>query len=226
MAGRGSYVPGQRGYSKQNPKPVQPKRQWYEYLPLVSKGFDDKLTQYQNEYNEWMWKRDTEYDSLEQQRKRMEEAGFNPALMYDNAGGNLAANQTEAQVATGAPDNVGTVLSTLMDGRMKVAQIKDVEAAAGLKTAQAQDLLKDMKSKDTVWYRRDGKPIDWKSMTSRDRKAWFESIEKIDKATQEYHRAGSEKEKKEILQKINNLQNIMMIMNMVTGTGRMLGSFF
>ena len=113
--------------------------------------------------------------------------------------------------------NMGSFLDRFMDTKMKLAQIKDVSAAAKLKDTQADDLAKDMTAKDSDWYNRKGGEMDYNAMTPRNKKAYFEANQALDKATEQFYRAEGSKEQAEILKKINSLKNIMLIMQTVSG---------
>ena len=49
--------------------------------------YNQKLSQQQFDQNVAMWNMQNEYNSPIAQRKRLEEAGLNPSLMYGNGGG-------------------------------------------------------------------------------------------------------------------------------------------
>jgi len=108
-----------------------------------------------------------------------------------------------------------------MDSRMKLAQIKDVESAAQLKSAQSVDLLKDIDAKDTVWTNMESK---LGTMTPRQRAAYQGPIKQYHELMTQYQKsitAGNQAEgskyQASILKKIDALKNTIMVMQMVSG---------
>ena len=208
-----------------NIRPNYPKRKWYQYLPFFNKGYEDELGKYQNQYNEWNWNKENLYNSPASQMDRWKEAGLSTNLMYGQGTPGNASQPANAEISK-STDSIGVSsgIDRLMEGKMKLAQIKDVEAAAKLKEYQTQDLKAEIFSKDT--------PHNWnvterdiKDMSSRQRTAYTQSMQEYHKLIGELYKAGSEKNKEMITHKIAALQDKMMIMQMISGGMSAIGRF-
>lgn len=200
-------------------KPTMPTRKWWQYIPGLGQGYEDKLARYQNLYNEWMWNQQNKYNSPASQVSRYREAGLSPALMYGqgdagNAEMGRAAERPEVKDTSGLLSNT---LGRFMDTSMKVAQIKDTNATARLKNTQADDLQKEMSAKDTYWTGKGGAPIDWSKMSARERSHWAKSQYELRQLEQQLYKTKGTKAQAEIMEKINNIKNIMLIMQLATG---------
>lgn len=217
-----------------NVRPKMPVRKWYQYLPIFRQGYEDQLSRYQQDYDQWALNEQLRYNEPKSAMERYRQAGLNPNLIYgDISEGNVGRQQDKLQFERPGQtaDPTGMVLSRFMDAKMKLAQIKDVEAAATLKGAQATDLLRDIKVKDFRFpYQldKDGNVVnrvDPLKMNPRERKIYSESEREMNAAINEFYKAGTQKQQEQIMSKINELKNIMMIMSMVTGFGGMLSRF-
>jgi hypothetical protein len=91
---------------------------------------EQQQTAYQNDLK--MWNLQNAYNTPAAQRKRMEEAGLNPALMYKGAPVNTSSTMPKYQTMD-MPTYVHkfNVLSNYQDLRMKKAQADLLEAQAG-----------------------------------------------------------------------------------------------
>ena len=123
-------------------RPIMPPRPFHMYIPIVRQGYEDLLAQWQTEYDRWMLEQARKYDSPESQRGRMEDAGYNPNLFYDQ-GQNHAAGTAEAS----RPENlVGQDVSNIINSVMAIAtgltNIRKVKAdtLSSLKDVGLKDL--------------------------------------------------------------------------------------
>ena len=212
-------------------KPQYPKRKWWQHIPGFSKGFDDQLSQYQNDYNLWMWNKENKYNEPASQVDRWGEAGLSTNLMYGQGDSGNAGSGSPAERADTPTEGpgIGKVVERFMDSKMKLAQIKDVESAARLKNAQSNDLMSEMTAKDKSRHVANTPEEQQKIMQSlspRERKIYAESITELNKAVETYHNARTAKEKETISRKVAALQDKMMIMQMVTGGLGTIARFF
>lgn len=210
-------------------KPRQPVRKWYQYLPIFKQGFEDQMAQYSDDYNQWALRQQQKYNEPKSMMARYQEAGLNPSLIYgDISSGNAGQSEMAAhkEMPRDTGNATGMVLDRFMDAKMKLAQIKDVEQAASLKKAQRDNLMAEIGAKDTDWYNRKGLKVDINTLTPRQRKYYAESMASVQKWSQDLSKATSENQKAQILQKINEVQNMIIWMNMVTSVGGMLGRFW
>lgn len=84
------------------------------------------------EYAKEMW----DYTNYENQRKHLEEAGLNPGLLYGMSGGGGSSATGAGKVETPAQGSSQAVAMGLQ-ASMQQAQIRDLEASARLKEAEA-----------------------------------------------------------------------------------------
>ena len=133
-----------------------------------------------------------------------------------------SAQSTPAQrsdVGSEGP-GISSVIERFMDTKMKLAQVKDVEAGAKLKETQAHDLAQDIHSKDSQWINERGLTVPSQDqinkMSPRDRKAYSESVKELNMAMKELQNAKGAKHQASILGKIDTLKNKILIMQMVT----------
>jgi hypothetical protein len=208
--------------------PVVPKKRFWDYI--LPGRYKSKLAQYDNEYNYWMWQQQNAYNSPVNQVARYQEAGLSPALMY----GQGSPGNAEAGKQAVVPDNTGSlgdaivgVLDRFMNGRMKLAQIKDVEAAAKLKGAQATELIAETSSKEGLWFKEGMNKLDFdpRDLAPRDREKYYDLERQAAQLTRDLQTVRSSKASANILEKIDNLKNIMMIIQMISGMGGMVGRF-
>lgn len=95
----------------------------------------------QNQYAVANWNRENNYNSPQEQMKRLKAAGLNPNLVYGNGAAGLQANPISAPSAPAAPmqatapGNFGSVVSDAVGAALGIAQAKK----AGSETI-AQDL--------------------------------------------------------------------------------------
>lgn len=104
-----------------------------------------ELAKYQNEWNLQMWERQNAYNDPAMQRKRMVDAGFNPALMYGTGAANNTAGPAPRSADIQAPDysqrtpminDLPTMLSAFQDFQLKKAQTDNVKADTENKAAR------------------------------------------------------------------------------------------
>lgn len=104
-----------------------------------NRDYNLMLAQMQNSWSQDQWERENEYNLPINQRKRLEDAGLNPDLMYGNGGiQNIGASSPS--MTSGAPSSptdmsplgqkktIGDALRDSLDTEFMRAQIKQVEA--------------------------------------------------------------------------------------------------
>lgn len=215
-------------------QPVRPNIPKFKLGYLFSGKNKRNLQRYNEDYAMYQWQMENWYNDPSNAMKRYREAGLNPNLVYgDISAGNAGSAGKMPNVEPYAPidraSNVADmVLNRFMDGKMKLAQIKDTEAAARLKGAQATDLLKEIESKDKRWFDVNSNKvmdIDPRKLPYRDRQRYIEMATKTEQYLKEYQNAKSAKHQQEILGKINDLKNTMLIIQMVSSLGGVVGRF-
>lgn len=88
----------------------------------------------QNQYAVANWNRENNYNSPQEQMKRLKAAGLNPNLVYGNGAAGLQANPISAPSAPAAPmqvtapGNFGSVLSDSVNAALGIAQAKKANA--------------------------------------------------------------------------------------------------
>lgn len=86
------------------------------------------------------WNMTNQYNTPANQRKRLEEAGLNPALMYGSGSGSNTAGymsgSNQAPKSGGSAYNPRISLGDAADAAMKIAQIRNVEADTSKKKAE------------------------------------------------------------------------------------------
>lgn len=99
-----------------------------------NREFSREMWEKQNAVNDANWHRDNAYNSPANQRKLYEEAGLNPALLYESGGGFQSASAPAAPTAgsptTKAPEfDLGSVAGAYYDASLKKAQIDNIQGA-------------------------------------------------------------------------------------------------
>lgn len=204
MAGRATNNAGQM--------PQMPKRKWWQHLPFLNQSYNDKLAKYQNDYNLWFWNKENLYNSPAMQKARWEEAGLSTNLMYGqgtpgNAESGKPAERPEEQ-STGIEQMSG-ILSRMMDTKMKLAQVRSVEADTGIKQVQRMLLKNELNTKDVMEL--PGSKMFNRSMLTPRQTKYLAEMERA------LSQAESAKQQAEITKKINNWFVATMISQMATG---------
>lgn len=205
--------------------PKAPVPRFWDYF--FRQKYKSRVAQYQNEYNYWMWQQENKYNSPASQVQRYKDAGLNTALMYGQGNPGNAQKGQDAAVAEFNPQVAGGVLDRFLDSKMKLAQIADVQNSARLKGAQATDLMKDIESKEGLWMK-EGMNIqdfDPKNLSPRDRARYYELEKQAIQLNKELSNSRSAESTANILEKIDNLKNIMLIVQMFSGVGGVVGRF-
>jgi hypothetical protein len=126
-----------RNEARANQPPEMPQRQWWQYFPFLNQGYEDELASYQNEYDWWMTQNQREYDSYASQMERMNEAGLNPNLMYDQGesftGGKGQVHKPEDKTS----DSMRMVLDGIMNSVAMGAKIKNLNQVNALNKVKA-----------------------------------------------------------------------------------------
>ena len=118
-----------------------------------NKKFSEKMYERQKQDNLAFWKMQNEYNSPQAQRQRLEEAGFNPAMMYGSkaAPGNASPiNTPDVKPVNMRPvdgDNFD-VLARYFDTKIRQAQVDNLKADNTVKKQEA--LLKAAQIESTV----------------------------------------------------------------------------
>lgn len=120
-------------------------------LNKKNREFTREMWDKQNAVNDANWHRDNFYNSPANQRKLLEEGGYNPALMYDQGGFQSASSPaapTASSPVTKSPEfDGGAIMSSYYNAKMQSAQLDNIEGATrnaaiatasdvGLKAAQ------------------------------------------------------------------------------------------
>lgn len=133
-----------------------------------NRAFTREMWDKQNAVNDANWLRDNAYNSPANQRKLLEEGGYNPALMYDQGGFQSASSPaapTASTPNTKANDyDGGAVMSAYYNAQMAPAQLDNLKSATEnasrmadadviLKGAQTGALLTDTNQKTELFGR-------------------------------------------------------------------------
>ena len=106
--------------------------------------YNQKLANYQNDYNYWMWQQQNQYNSPKSQMDRFTEAGLSKNLMYGqgdagNAGDPKSAEGNPMEQAQGFSSvNPLAKLNMLGDYKMKMANVDYIKANTPRVTAVAK----------------------------------------------------------------------------------------
>lgn len=122
-------------YEDLGPRPEMPGRKWYDFLPFFNQKYEDELARWQTDYDWWMTQNQRIYDSQKEQKKRWDEAGLNPNLMY-----------TQGQTFSGGKgsgtkpldkESFQTTVKGLAKGALMAAQIGNIESVRKLNNLKA-----------------------------------------------------------------------------------------
>lgn len=210
-------------------KPIIPKRKWWQYLPFLGKKYDDELAQYESDVSDWYWERETEYTDPKNQADLWREAGFSPGIMYGQGAGSAGEGAGTPDASASNRGNVtGMKLDRFLDAQQKLAMVKDTNASAKLKGAQATDLLKEIESKDSRWWdenKNDVMDIDPRKLPYRDRIRYQQAAIQMENYVKEYNTAKSSRHQASILGKIDEQKNLMLMIQMFSMLGNTMGRF-
>lgn len=115
---------------------------------------NERMNRENNEYNLRLWQMNNEYNTPANQRRRMEEAGFNPNLMYGSMSpGNSSAPAQSESHYNNAPQ-IGDLGAAFGNAYQiyKQSQLMDKQIEAQELANQGQDIDNRLKSKDLNSY--------------------------------------------------------------------------
>lgn len=115
---------------------------------------NERMNRENNEYNLRLWQMNNEYNTPANQRRRMEEAGFNPNLMYGSMSpGNSSAPAQSESHYNNAPQlaDFGTAIGNAYQA-YKQSQLMDKQIEAQELANRGQDIDNKLKSKDLNSY--------------------------------------------------------------------------
>ena len=126
-----------------NGMPIMPPRPWHMYIPIVAQAYNDLYARWQTEYNQWQLEQERHYNSPENQRELLEQAGMNPNLAYSQ-GSAISPGTAEGAVPQdriGA--DAGNIIQTVMAVATGIANIKKInaETAVTLTKADLEEFL-------------------------------------------------------------------------------------
>ena len=101
-----------------------------------------ELVEMQNQFNEKMWNKNNEYNSLAQQKYRALQAGFNPAILTGQ--NSVPATPVVQQGIAHQQSNA----QTIMAGNQQALSAMDLFNSALVKGQQAKNLQSDAKLKE------------------------------------------------------------------------------
>lgn len=126
-----------------------------------NRDYNLMLAQMQNSWSQDQWERENEYNLPINQRKRLEDAGLNPDLMYGNGGiQNIGASSPS--MTSGAPSSptdmsplgqkktVGDMIRDSLSTRMAEAQIKATEAQTNKTNKEAGLTAIELRTKESL----------------------------------------------------------------------------
>lgn len=132
-AGSGIFGGGKRHNQRKQMRYAMKLQDYYETKRMEQQyQYAKKAAAKNQEYAKEMW----DYTNYENQRKHLEEAGLNPGLLYGMSGGGGSSASGAGRVETPDMGNSQTVAMGLQ-ASMQQAQIRDLEASARLKEAEA-----------------------------------------------------------------------------------------
>ena len=106
----------------------------------LNRDYNMKLAAYQNRMNLAQWQRENEYNSPENQMKRLRAAGLNPDLMYQNGASGLTAASSPAMTAGAAssPTDVSNLANKKTVGQIVTEGLDNAQRAANIALTRAQ----------------------------------------------------------------------------------------
>jgi hypothetical protein len=210
----------QRGTNYTGP-PKMPKPKWWQNI--FSKGYEAQLAQYQNDYNYWMWQKENEYNTPASQVQRYADAGLSTNLMYDQGTPGNSDSVKPSATGPGADSNIDPInlLSYMTDAKMKLSQIKSIDADTQLKYRQANLMSQELEAKNLRWKDIGGNilPFDPDTMTVYQRQEY-------EKMMKDIAAAKSERERADLLEKTKNWFVSMAISQMFSSGVGTIARFF
>lgn len=107
---------------------------------VLNRAYNKELAAYQNRMNVAQWQRENEYNSPENQMKRLKAAGLNPDLMYQNGASGLTAASSPAMTAGAAssPTDVSNLANKKTVGQIVTEGLDNAQRAANIALTRAQ----------------------------------------------------------------------------------------
>lgn len=115
----------------------------------LNRAYNKELAAYQNRMNVAQWQRENEYNSPENQMKRLRAAGLNPDLMYQNGASGLTAASSPAMTAGAAssPTDVSNLANKKTVGQIVTEGLDNAQRAANIALTRAQANKTDAETK-------------------------------------------------------------------------------
>lgn len=106
----------------------------------LNRAYNKELAAYQNRMNVAQWQRENEYNSPENQMKRLQAAGLNPDLMYQSGASGLTAASSPAMTAGAAssPTDVSNLANKKTVGQIVTEGLDNAQRAANIALTRAQ----------------------------------------------------------------------------------------
>lgn len=106
----------------------------------LNRAYNKELAAYQNRMNVAQWQRENEYNSPENQMKRLQAAGLNPDLMYQNGASGLTAASSPSMTAgaPSSPTDVSNLANKKTVGQIVTEGLDNAQRAANIALTRAQ----------------------------------------------------------------------------------------
>lgn len=101
---------------------------------------NERMNRENNEYNLRLWQMNNEYNTPANQRRRMEEAGFNPNLMYGSMSPGNSSSPAQSESHYNEAPQIGDLGAAFGNAYQIYKQSQLIDAETNLKQAQAEDL--------------------------------------------------------------------------------------
>lgn len=168
-----------------------------EYMGLQAK-YNKEQAKYSTELSKEMW----DYTNFENQKKHLEAAGLNPALLYGQGGGGGSAAGGGAAAGVGLPSSTGVGMA--IQWEQMEAQKELAKAEAAKTNAEAAKLM----TTDTE---------NIKSETEKNKQEIKESEKRIESLTSQIHKTNEESKGLEFNNYLNELRKDIKLQGEVNG---------
>lgn len=129
--------------------PDMPEREWYEYLPFLNQGFEDKMAKYQTEYEQYALQDQRKYDSMVSQVERLKEAGLNPNLAY-SMGESISGGKAESFKPSSVVPGIGEIIKGVTNMAGLGAHIRNLDSITKLNITKGATEAKQQGLLDSV----------------------------------------------------------------------------
>lgn len=168
-----------------------------EYMGLQAQ-YNKEQAKYSTELSKEMW----DYTNVENQKKHLEAAGLNPALLYGSSGGGGSATGGGTAAGVGLPSSTGVGMG--IQWEQMEAQKELVKAEAAKTNAEAAKLM----TTDTE---------NVKSETEKNKQEIEESKKRIESLTSQIHKTNEESKGLEFNNYLNELRKNIKLEGSVNG---------